>query len=61
MRSHLQNQNSLLRFVMKIGYEHVQWLNLSPGPKNVSNKKIKANGLTFLDPDAKRDSENLLD
>ena len=43
------------------GYDHVQWLNLSPGPKNVSNEKIKANGLTFLDPDAKRDSENLLD
>ena len=43
------------------GYKHVQWLNLSPGPKNVSNEKIKANGLRFLDPDAKRDSENLLD
>jgi hypothetical protein len=39
----------------------VQWLNLSPGPKNVSNEKIKSHGLDFLDPDATRDAENLLD
>jgi nucleoside-diphosphate-sugar epimerase len=43
------------------GYDHVQWLNLSPGPKNVSNEKIKNHGLNFLDPDATRDAENLLD
>jgi len=43
------------------GYDHVQWLNLSPGPKNVSNEKIKSHGLDFLDPDATRDAENLLD
>ena len=42
------------------GYDHVQWLNLSPGPKNVSNSKIKAHGLEFLDPEAEKDSENLL-
>ncbi len=43
------------------GYDHVQWLNLSPGPKNVSNDKIKAHGLSFLDPDAEKDAESLLD
>ena len=39
---------------------HVEWLNLSPGPKNVSNQKIKDAGLMFLDPDASQDFKNLL-
>ena len=39
---------------------HVEWLNLSPGPKNVSNQKIKDAGLMFLDPDANQDFKNLL-
>ena len=40
--------------------DHVEWLNLSPGPKNVSNQKIKDAGLDFLDPDAKLDTIDLL-
>ena len=42
------------------GLDHVEWLNLSPGPKNVSNQKIKDAGLMFLDPDASQDFKNLL-
>ena len=42
------------------GLAHVEWLNLSPGPKNVSNQKIKDAGLMFLDPDGKKDFKNLL-
>ena len=42
------------------GLAHVEWLNLSPGPKNVSNQKIKDAGLMFLDPDASQDFKNLL-
>ena len=42
------------------GLDHVEWLNLSPGPKNVSNQKIKDAGLMFLDPDANQDFKNLL-
>ncbi len=42
------------------GLDHVEWLNLSPGPKNVSNLKIKDAGLMFLDPDANLDFKNLL-
>ena len=42
------------------GLDHVEWLNLSPGPKNVSNQKIKDAGLMFLDPDANLDFKNLL-
>jgi len=42
------------------GFDHVEWLNLSPGPKNVSNQKIKDAGLMFLDPDASQDFKNLL-
>ena len=42
------------------GLDHVEWLNLSPGPKNVSNQKIKDAGLRFLDPDASQDFKNLL-
>ncbi len=42
------------------GLTHVEWLNLSPGPKNVSNQKIKDAGLMFLDPDASQDFKNLL-
>ena len=42
------------------GLAHVEWLNLSPGPKNVSNQKIKDAGLMFLDPDANLDFKNLL-
>ena len=44
----------------KEGLAHVEWLNLSPGPKNVSNQKIKGAGLMFLDPDASQDFKNLL-
>ena len=44
----------------KQGLDHVEWLNLSPGPKNVSNQKIKDAGLMFLDPDASQDFKNLL-
>ena len=40
--------------------DHVEWLNLSPGPKNVSNQKIKDAGLNFLDPDAELDAIDLL-
>jgi nucleoside-diphosphate-sugar epimerase len=42
------------------GLAHVEWLNLSPGPKNVSNQKIKDAGLMFLDPDASQDFKDLL-
>ena len=42
------------------GLDHVEWLNLSPGPKNVSNQKIKDAGLMFLDPDSSQDFKNLL-
>ena len=42
------------------GLDHVEWLNLRPGPKNVSNQKIKDAGLMFLDPDASQDFKNLL-
>jgi nucleoside-diphosphate-sugar epimerase len=42
------------------GLEHVEWLNLSPGPKNVSNQKIKNAGLVLLDPDASQDHKALL-
>ena len=42
------------------GLDHVEWLNLSPGPKNVSNQKIKDAGLMFLDPDASQDFKSLL-
>ena len=42
------------------GLAHVEWLNLSRGPKNVSNQKIKDAGLMFLDPDASQDFKNLL-
>tara|TARA_B100001105_G_scaffold141138_1_gene113067 strand:- start:594 stop:1454 length:861 start_codon:yes stop_codon:yes gene_type:complete len=42
------------------GLDHVEWLNLSPGPKNVSNQKIKDAGLMFLDPDASQDFKDLL-
>ena len=41
--------------------DHVEWLNLSPGPKNVSNQKVKEAGLDFLDPDATLDAVDLLD
>jgi len=44
----------------KQGLDHVEWLNLSPGPKNVSNQKIKDAGLMFLDPDASQDFKSLL-
>ena len=42
------------------GLAHVEWLNLSRGPKNVSNQKIKDAGLMFLDPDSSQDFKNLL-
>ena len=44
----------------KEGLAHVEWLNLIPGPKNVSNQKIKDAGLMLLDPDASQDFKNLL-
>ena len=48
------------QFCDEQGLDHVEWLNLSPGPKNVSNQKIKDAGLMFLDPDASQDFKNLL-
>ncbi len=48
------------QFVMQEKLDHVEWLNLSPGPKNVSNQKIKDAGLDFLDPDAELDAIDLL-
>lgn len=42
------------------GLEPINWLGLSPGPRNVSNKKLKDLGFTYADPKSERESEDLL-
>jgi len=42
------------------GLEPINWLGLSPGPRNVSNKKLKDAGFSYADPKSERESEDLL-
>lgn len=42
------------------GLAPITWLNLSPGPREVSNRKLKDTGFSYADPDATRDGEALI-
>ncbi len=42
------------------GYGAIEWLNLSPGPRQVSNQKLKDLGFRYLDPFSERDGDELL-
>ena len=42
------------------GLEPINWLGLSPGPKNVSNKKLKDLGFSYADPHSDREAEDLV-
>ena len=42
------------------GLDPINWLGLSPGPRNVSNKKLKDLGFAYNDPHSERESEDLL-
>ena len=44
----------------RAGLERVTWLGLSKGPRNVSNRKIKAAGFNLADPLCEREEEDLL-
>jgi len=53
-------QDFFARVCEQAGLAPITWLNLSPGPRDVSNAKIKQAGFSFADPDASRDGESLL-
>ncbi|MCC5794833.1 MAG: NAD-dependent epimerase/dehydratase family protein [Chromatiales bacterium] len=48
------------RICEQASLQPITWLNLSAGPRGVSNAKIKAAGFSFADPDGSRDGEDLL-